>query len=199
MFKLKYIDKETEIIIETKEVNNFDNVRYILSNSPLLFDDLRLNTRKVSIEYNSIELYSYDEEELIYSLEFETLINKIDFSLLSFSNIAILLQQYILYNPAFKNLLLDFEGVRFENLGAITFTDGKTYSVEDISIDGFSNVEVVLRVLNGKLRLNLVKESGEIVYTKEYEFDEIDFVTWLETKDNSQLFELAYYKRLNEN
>lgn len=199
MFKLRYIDKETETIIETKEVNNFDNVRYILSNSPLLSDALRLNTRKVSVEYNSIELYSYDEEELIYSLEFETLINKIDFSLLSFSNIAILLQQYILYNPAFKNLLLDFEGVRFENLGAITFTDGKTYSVEDISIDGFTNVEVVLIVLDGKLRLNLIQESGEIVYTKEYEFDEIDFVTWVELKDDSQLFELAYYKRLNEN
>lgn len=184
MFKLQLIDTETLIIFEEKIVTNFKDVRYILGNSHLLDEALNAGNKKVKVLYNDIELFSYTEQLLLYPLEFNDLFNKIDFNLLNFSSIALLLQQNKLRSPLLKQSLIDFDRNKLGNLQLLKFKNGINLCVDDIEVDGYTNHEVKSVIKNSKLEISLVdNETNNISKQFLYDFNEISKICYLETNN----------------
>lgn len=196
MFKIEYISTtENNIkdsIIETKYLETFKEVRVILANSERLSEQLYQGNKRIKVFYNDTELFSYAEEELVYALDFRSLIHKIDFSLLSFDPLSVLLQQYVLNKKDFLKTIKLSHDTRLPTISLIKFKNGSNYCVDDVDVDGFVDAEVHIKIVYSQLRVDIVSKEKEILKTSFYSFDDIDHLVWLEIQGIGLMFEMEY-------
>lgn len=191
MFEIQLINTETLIVLEEKTVTHFKDVRYILGNSNLLNETLNLGNKKIKVLYNEIELFSYTEQHLLYPLKFNDLVNKIDFNLLDFSPIALLLQQNKLRSPLLDHSLTRFNLTKLGNISYIKFKNGISISIDDIEVDGYFNVDPQISIGNKKIIVNLILD-GLPIKTYSYSIDDIEKIIWYDFGSNGVQFEVLY-------
>lgn len=191
-FKLELISTLDDSTIETSEVDTFKEAIEILdANTDVISNMLNKGNRKLIIDYNNINILSISEENLTYTLDFKNLINKIDLSLLSFSPLSLILQEYVLNKNNIDILLDKFNNLKIPNIALIKFNNGKGYCVDDLLIDGYSDVEAHFKIENRKIIVNLITEEKVIKKSSSYSLEDIDEIILFEFNKYC-VFELQY-------
>jgi len=191
-FKLELISTTDNSIIETISADTFKEIIILLDNNDERISEfLDEGNKKLNIDYNDINIMSISKEDLTYSLDFKNLINKIDLSLLNFSSFSLILQEYILNKNNIYTLLDKYNNLKIPSIALIKFKNGKGYSVDDLIVDGYTNIDVSLKIINGKIIVDLVNEENTIRQSSSYSLDEIDEVIFMEF-NKYFIFELNY-------